>query len=324
MSLVSQPSFTSSLIANPEANNRRSSLETTEATLGSLLGALTDKSQNLMDRGASGYPSQSGSRSSYPHALSEAQPEESSSTNASSTHHYTSSPGLKSPTDSPPEYGVYPNSARSGSFPEHLHRQNHPASSHSSSSAGMPQSTSPSLPLHDGRPSHQHSQIKSDTDVPIDPSIAASSPTYPTHSGQYSPYPPQQDMSQAYPSHPASAMYTQPRPDWAGYAGHPSHPQHAMQGGYAVAGAPNSSATAPAGVRSGQVSDFQHSIYGIPRGYSSALPRAMQSGHPYPVPVRICFARALILREVSSNGNLLIPGRFDCPPIKFPANQVFF
>ncbi|RKF72319.1 C2H2 finger domain transcription factor CON7 [Golovinomyces cichoracearum] len=287
MSLVSQPSFTNSLIASPEAkkHTRRSSLETTEATLGSLLGALTDTSQNLMERSATTYSSQPGSHSSYTPALPEAQPEENSSAHGSAANHYTPSPGIKSSTDSPPEYGVYPASACSSSFPEHINRQNQQTSSHSGSSGGMPPSTSPSLPLQDGRSNHHHPQITSDQDVPIDPSISASSPTYSPHAGQYSPYPPQQEMSQAYSSHAPGSMYTQPRPDWAGYSGHASHPPHTMQGGYAVTGAQNSTATAPAGGRSGQVSDFQHSMNGIPRGYSSALPRAMQSGHPYSVPV---------------------------------------
>jgi len=48
-------------------------------------------------------------------------------------------------------------------------------------------------------------------------------------------------------------MYTQPRPDWAGYAGHPQHP---MQGGYAVTGAQTPTSAAPAGARPGQVYSF--------------------------------------------------------------------
>ncbi|KAH6684091.1 hypothetical protein B0J14DRAFT_612211 [Halenospora varia] len=86
-----------------------------------------------------------------------------------------------------------------------------------------------------------------------DPSIAASSPTYPAHGGgQYSPYPPQQEMQHGYPQHPGGAMYTQPRPDWAGYAGHP----HPMQGGYPVSGAQTPTSAAPAGARPGQVYSF--------------------------------------------------------------------
>jgi len=117
----------------------------------------------------------------------------------------------------------------------------------------MAQPTSPSS-QPDGRPIHHNNQSKSDQDVPIDPSIAASSPTYPPHGGQYSPYPPQQDMQHGYPQHPGSAaMYQQPRPDWAGYGG---HPQHAMQGGYAVSGAQTPNSAAPAGARPGQVYSF--------------------------------------------------------------------
>ncbi|KAK3990156.1 hypothetical protein QBC44DRAFT_325751, partial [Cladorrhinum sp. PSN332] len=76
--------------------------------------------------------------------------------------------------------------------------------------------TSPSMPMQDGR-SHQNPNHKSDTEVPIDPSIAAPSPTTYAHS-TYSPYAPPQDMSHPYQQHPANAgMYQQARPDWAGY-----------------------------------------------------------------------------------------------------------
>ncbi|KAF4628067.1 hypothetical protein G7Y89_g10084 [Cudoniella acicularis] len=227
----------------------------TEATLTTLLGAFANAEHHSMDRGAAEF-SQSGLQSSYPSALTDAQSEESSADHGSAAQYppqqevrannYSAS---ATPTS---EYGVYPTSARSGSFPEHLQRQYHPASNHSGSSGGMAQSTSPSLP-QDGRTNHQNAQIKSDQDVPIDPSIAASSPTYPPHGGQYSPYPPQQEMQHGYPQHPGGAMYTQPRPDWAGYAGHPQHP---MQGGYAVSGAQTPTSAAPAGARPGQVYSF--------------------------------------------------------------------
>lgn len=225
----------------------------TEATLSTLLGAFADSDHPSMDRGAAEY-SQSGLHSPYPHALNDAQSEASSADHASAAH-YTPQQEVRqnysasaTPTS---EYGIYPASARSGSFPEHLQRQYHPASNHSGSSGGMAQPTSPSLPLQDGRPNHHNPQVKSDQDVPIDPSIAASSPTYPSHNGQYSPYPPQQEMQHGYPQHPGGAMYTQPRPDWAGYAGHPQHP---MQPGYAVSGAQTPTSAAPAGARPGQVS----------------------------------------------------------------------
>ena len=105
----------------------------------------------------------------------------------------------------------------------------------------MAQSTSPSMSLQDGSSDHHHSTMKSDQDVPIDPSIAASSPTYPH--GQYSPYP-QQDMSHGYPQHPQGAMYAQPRPDWAGYAGHPQQPSPM---GYGVNGQSTPTSHAPPG-----------------------------------------------------------------------------
>jgi hypothetical protein len=212
-----------------------------------------------MDRGAPEY-SQSGLPTPYPHAFTSAQSEESPADPASAAQYTPQQevrannyPPAATPTS---EYGVYPASARSGSFPEHIQRQYHPASNPSGSSGGaMAQSTSPSMPPppppphQDPRANHRTPQSKSDPDVPIDPSIAASSPTYPAHSGQYSPYPPQQEMQHPYQAHGGGAMYTQPRPDWAGYA---THPQHGMPG-YAVTGAQTPTSAAPAGARPGQV-----------------------------------------------------------------------
>ena len=77
----------------------------------------------------------------------------------------------------------------------------------------MAQATSPSLPLSDGQ-NQSSSSSKSNSDLPIDPSIAAQSPTYP---GPYSPYPPQgHDMNPQYPGHPPPGY-----PHWPGYGGHP-------------------------------------------------------------------------------------------------------
>ncbi|AEO69561.1 uncharacterized protein THITE_2120147 [Thermothielavioides terrestris NRRL 8126] len=132
------------------------------------------------------------------------------------------------------EYSVYPPTSRSGTFPE-MQRQYPPVTNaNGGGSAGMPQTpTSPSMPLQDGR-SHQsprQQQAKSDSYIPIDPSIAAASPTYTTH-GQYSPYaaPPQDMAAHGYHQHPGTpGLYAQPRPDWGGYgqqaAGHitPTH-----------------------------------------------------------------------------------------------------
>jgi hypothetical protein len=91
------------------------------------------------------------------------------------------------------------------------------------------QQNSPSFTQQDGR-NHQAHAVHSDTGVPIDPSIAAPSPTYPYN--QHSPYAPNPDMSHSY-SHPNSSMYAQARPDWAGYGQHggpmtPGHPVYAQ------------------------------------------------------------------------------------------------
>lgn len=115
-------------------------------------------------------------------------------------------------------YGIPPQSARSGSFPEYIQRPyadgtpNRYQSSAQGNHAAMAQTSSPSLPMPDGQqPNGNASQhnMKSDGDVPIDPSIAQSSPSYPPPHN-YSPYPPQQEMPQQYAAHP---MYA--RPEWA-------------------------------------------------------------------------------------------------------------
>jgi hypothetical protein len=258
MSLVSSQIPPTNSLSRTEVDQQRDdkpSPDDTEATLSTLLGAFANNEPQSMDRGANEY-SQSGLPTPYPHAFTDAQSEESTADHASAAQ-YTPQQEVRSnnyPASATPtsEYGVYPTSARSAnSFPEHIQRQYHPSSNHSGSSGGMAQSTSPSMPLQDGRPNHHNSQIKSDQDVPIDPSIAASSPTYPQQGGQqYSPYPPQHEMQHGYPQHAAGPMYAQPRPDWSGYGGHPQ--QHGMPG-YAVSGAQTPTSAAPAGARPGQV-----------------------------------------------------------------------
>ncbi|RYP92236.1 hypothetical protein DL770_001655 [Monosporascus sp. CRB-9-2] len=177
-----------------------------------------------MERSVPEY-SQSGLPSPYPSTYGDTQSEAPSADHASAAQYPTPQEARSStysasatPTS---EYGAYAQSARSsGSFQEQGLRQYHPAASNpSGSSGGMAQTpTSPSIPLPDGR-NHQSQQVKSDSDMPIDPSIAAPSPTY-GHS-QYSAYPapPPQDMSHSYPQSTGS-LYAQPRPDWANY-GHP-------------------------------------------------------------------------------------------------------
>ena len=123
------------------------------------------------------------------------------------------------------EYAINPSSARSGTFPEYIQRSYQPGAQ-GPAAGGMAQPQSPSMPIQDGpNNDHQAQQLKSDSDVPIDPSIAAAtSPTYSQHQ-QYSPYAPHHDM-QHYPGHPANPMYAS-RPEWAG-----QHPQHQMPYGY--------------------------------------------------------------------------------------------
>jgi hypothetical protein len=232
MSLVSPQqsnTFSNSLLTSTDGEGKNTPDET-EATLSTLLGAYTNGQKHTsMERGAREY-TQSGLQTPYPHAFTDAQSEDSSADHASAAQ-YTPQQEVRpnnsysasaTPTS---EYGVYPASARSGSFPEHLQRPYHPASNHSGSSGGMAQ--------------------------PTNPSIAASSPTYPAHGGQYSPYPPQEQMQHGYQQHPSGAMYTQPRPDWGGY-GHPA--PHGMPT-YPVSGAQTPTSAAPAG-RPGQVYSF--------------------------------------------------------------------
>lgn len=187
-----------------------------------------------MDRAAPEYP-QSGLPTPYPHAFTNPQSEDPPADPASAAQYppqpegrTSNYPAATATPTSQAEYGGYPSSARSASFPDHVQRQYQPATTHagSSSSGVMAQ--------------------------PPNPSIAASSPTYPPHGGQYSPYPPQQDLQHPYQAHAGGAMYSQPRPDWAGYGG---HPQHALPG-YPGTGAQTPNATAPAGARPGQVYSF--------------------------------------------------------------------
>ncbi|KAH8653420.1 hypothetical protein BX600DRAFT_483129 [Xylariales sp. PMI_506] len=198
------------------------------------LPTLLSAAKTSMERSAPEY-SQSGLPSPYPSTYGDTQSEASSADHGSAAQ-YSSGQEARSAnysTSATPtsEYSVYPPSARSSSFPEHIQRAYHPASS--GSSGGMAQTpTSPSMPMQDGRNHHQSQQVKSDSDVPIDPSIAAPSPTY--GQSQYSPYAPPQphhDNMQSYPQ--SGGLYAQPRPDWANYGhpgGHMHHPQQVFPG----------------------------------------------------------------------------------------------
>ncbi|MCJ1225251.1 hypothetical protein MMC12_001900 [Toensbergia leucococca] len=103
------------------------------------------------------------------------------------------------------------------------------------------------MSLQDGQQNNHHNapNVKSNPEVPIDPSIAASSPSYP--GGPYSPYTPQgHDMSH-YQGQPPPGYHWPPQQ----YAGHP----HGMPGGpYSSPGTGVSStgSAATAGPRPGQ------------------------------------------------------------------------
>ena len=235
----------------PTTHNHSSTVE---------LADQVDAKHRLMDRGAPDY-TQSGLHSPFSLAHKDSQSEGSPTADPASAAQFANAPqqevrpaNFASSSTPNSEYSVNTPSARSANFaPEYLARQQqyaHHQNNSSGSAGNMAQATSPSMSLQDGHQHNHHTapHMKSDPDVPIDPSIAASSPTFPGH---YSPYPPQgNDMAQ-YQGHPPPQMYG--RPDWPPqYAQHP----HGMPGPYSSPGTAVSSASsvATAGPRPGQVS----------------------------------------------------------------------
>ncbi|KAK5118047.1 hypothetical protein LTR62_004093 [Meristemomyces frigidus] len=208
-----------------------------------------------MDGRQSEYP-QSGSSS--PYAPYEEHQSEDSSADQSSAVHYQPGQDYKpsnfnSSATTNSEYGI-PQSARSGSFPEYIQRSYADGQQHQSrystsqgAHASMAQTSSPSQSAPGGLAANGHAQDNriSDGDVPIDPSIAQSSPTYPPPHG-YSPYPPQHEMPPQYQGHP---MY---RPEWAGqyqqpmaYGHSPATTAGAVQGAVAHIPRPPAVGNAP-------------------------------------------------------------------------------
>jgi transcription factor CON7 len=213
----------------------------------SLAPHITSPQQNSMDRGASEYTQSGLPTTSYPE-FTELKSEDSSADHPGSAAQYHPSGEVRSqnfsssatPTS---EYGLNPSSARSGSFPEYLRptyqdqgapRYNPGGSS--GSSGGMAQTSSPPLVLADAQ-HNGNSQSKSDPEIPIDPSIAASSPTYPPQ-GQYSPYGAQPPHDMAYQQHPGSGYGGH----WNGSYGQPG--PHGMPGPYAAHPSPTTAASA--------------------------------------------------------------------------------
>lgn len=205
MSLVS--SQYPSNIVNPLSTDLSKSPADDSDALG-LLHAFTHDAKTSMDRSATEF-SQSGLPTPYPHAFTGPQSEDSPADHASAAQSPYPPQQEARPTS---EYAVQaPASARStGSFKEQGPRQQfYTASNQSGSSGAMAQQPPSPSSLQE----RQTPQIKSDQDVPIDPSIATSSPSYPPQNGQYSPYPPQemQQQQHAYAGgHPGGAMYQQP------------------------------------------------------------------------------------------------------------------
>ncbi len=187
--------------------------------------------------------------------------------------------GNFSPSATPTsEYAVNPSSARSATFPEYVQRpygegqqRFHPPSGQGANAGGMAQPTSPSMPMPDGQANnHNDHNIKSDQEVPIDPSIAQSSPSYPPQ-GQFSPYAAQHDMAH-FPPHAAVPGVYQ-RPDWAGPGNYPPHhPQH-MYGHPATTG-PNAPGMVSPVARPPAVSCPEGTFY-----RASSL-TVRQGGHP--------------------------------------------
>jgi hypothetical protein len=199
-----------------------------EASLSAILAShLHNDHPQSMDGRQPEYP-QSGLNS--PYATYNGHHSEGSSADQASAVQYQPSQDYKSSNFSSSatpnsDYGL-PQSARSGSFPDYIQQrsytdpqQNRYPASATGGHAGMAQTSSPSLSMPNGRElkGHTPNNAKSDGDVPIDPSIAQSSPTYPPPHN-YSPYPPQQEISQ-YAGQPMHYG----RPDWAGHYPQPMY-----------------------------------------------------------------------------------------------------
>ncbi len=187
------------------------------------------------------------------------------------------------------EYGLNPPSARSASFTEYgggaaaaaaaqqqQQQRYHSAAAGQSGGVGggmaaqqPPPPTSPSMPLmpHGQAGSNGIDSIKSDTDLPIDPSIAAqTSPTYPNPTGQYSPYTPQHEMSHFPPHSGTPGIYQ--RPEWAGsYPPHQPPPQHLYGHPSATTGPPTPTMVSPVARPPGVRNTFM-SLFGYMRALS--------------------------------------------------------
>ncbi|KAF2743076.1 hypothetical protein M011DRAFT_481036 [Sporormia fimetaria CBS 119925] len=172
--------------------------------------------QDYQQSGLRPYPSFPGSSS------------EGSSPDQSAAQNYPSAPqGQDRPSVTPTD-----NYRPSGAFPEYLnHNQSRPYPQHSAqpgvTAGAMANTNSPSQPLPDGQASdHSNQSNKSDSELPIDPTIASPvTAAYPLQHQQYYPQSDQQPYS--YPPRPEQWTYGSPMPGY-GHPGSSGPPASAM------------------------------------------------------------------------------------------------
>ena len=174
--------------------------------------------------------------------------------------HFASNQEVKyNPATPDSNYSLNPPSARSGTFPDSYlprsagypdgsQRYQQPNNSTPNGAAGnMAQPQSPStMPSAEGQPAppqHPSQQVPvSNPEIPVDPSIAQSSPTYPSH--HYSPYPTPDSHHMQYQTPP---MYARP-PEYS-QAPPYSAPHQPIPYGHAVTSVSSPPNMDPAGAR---------------------------------------------------------------------------
>jgi len=221
--------------------------------------AYTNGHTQPMD-GRQGEYSQSGLSSPY-QSYSEHHSEDSPADQASAATYNQAQDVKYNPSTTPtPDFGLNPPPARAQNFPDYLPRAQypdgthryHPAAAQGANAANMAQPSSPSMSLQDGQSNNHHdaNDANSNLEIPVDPSISATSPTYP-QAHHYSPYPAPHDM-QHYQTQPG--MY---RPEYG--APHPGSYPHGLAGPYGHVQAVPNPQSMMAGTRPPGVSTFLRS-----------------------------------------------------------------
>ena len=212
--------------------------------------AYTNGHSSSMD-GRQGEYAQSGLSSPYQQQQLYGEQHSEGSADATSASQYTPGQDVKyNPSATPTsEYGLNPSPARTSQYQDYMQRPQfsdgaqryHPnVAAHATQPAGpgqMPQATSPSTPVPDDIPIgdvSDVSELPSNMDMTLDPTIAVAPPAYSQH--HYNPYPsqheaphytPQQHM---YPPHQYGQQYPSgPHAIPAGYGHIPPPPMHASQ-----------------------------------------------------------------------------------------------